>query len=168
MKSIKLCVLIAFISALLPSTLGLPIFWFPWNYFYPTTSTSSSSSSSSTSTATTLRPINATLSIGNRQNTSAMIDMGTVIDGLTITRGKRSAGDERTSESFIQIGNQIIRLPPGDVSNLTINIIDGVPLVNGNFQQPQTSTPQVEGNALSGVVNRFRSFFADLLNERQQ
>nr|XP_029727299.1 uncharacterized protein LOC115265614 [Aedes albopictus] len=169
---IKYCFAVASALCVLPSTLGLPIFWFPWNYLLPPTSTSSgnSATSSTSSSATTLRPIMANIAIGNRQNTSAMIDNGTVINGLTITRGRRDVplaalpddlpGAGR-SESFIQVGNQVIRLPAGNVANLTINIVDGVPYVFGNAP---VEVPTVESDVgMSGILSRIGNFFGGLL-----
>ncbi|XP_065076643.1 uncharacterized protein LOC135700152 [Ochlerotatus camptorhynchus] len=178
MISVKFCALIGLTLALLPSTLGVPIFWFPWNYLLPTTSTSGSSSSSSSnsnsasssSSSTTLRPIMASIAIGNRLNTSAMTDNGTVINGLTITRGRRSAAAQQTElsdyvrsqtrESFIQVGNQIIRLPPGDVANLTINIVDGVPYVFGNTAPTTTGSEAMT----TGIFSQIRNFFGEFFN----
>lgn len=97
-----------------------------------------------------------------------MFDNGTVINGLTINRGRRSAAAQLTSlsddsrsqtrESFIQVGNQIIRLPPGDVANLTINIVDGVPSVFGNTPTGGSET------MTSGIFSQIRNFFGDLFN----
>nr|XP_029717881.1 uncharacterized protein LOC109399696 [Aedes albopictus] len=170
---IKYCFVVVSALCVLPSTLGLPIFWFPWNYLLPPTSTSSggnTATSSSSSSATTLRPIMANIAIGNRQNTSAMIDNGTVINGLTITRGRRDVplatlpedlSESGRSESFIQVGNQVIRLPPGNVANLTINIVEGVPYVFGNAP---VEVPTAEDSAgMSGILSRIGNFFGGLL-----
>ncbi|XP_055637316.1 uncharacterized protein LOC129775997 [Toxorhynchites rutilus septentrionalis] len=157
MSRIYLLVTTCFTLMLLPSTLGAPFFWFP--LWYPTASSGTSSSSgavsSSTSSTNTPRsPVNASISLGNRLNTSAVEDLGTVIDGLTIARSKRfvpllppswpgfslfqnisgifnrqkrssEAIPSTVNESVIKIGHQIIKLPPGGISNLTIHIIDG-------------------------------------------
>ncbi|XP_001661479.2 uncharacterized protein LOC5574465 [Aedes aegypti] len=173
MFSIKFIIVVALtLCAVLPSTLGVPIFWFPWSYLLPTTSSSSGSgSSSSSSSSTTFRPIMANISIGNRRNTSAMVDSGTVINGLTISRGRRDVPLETirndpsvTSESFIQVGNQVIRLPPGNVANLTINIIDGVPYVFGNTESDVSSgSASGSSEGMSGLFSRVRNFFGDLL-----
>ncbi|XP_062555246.1 uncharacterized protein LOC134220260 isoform X2 [Armigeres subalbatus] len=166
MISLRLSI-IAAVTLCLPATLSVPIFWFPWNYFLPTTTTSGSAASSSSSSST-LRPIMANIAIGNRLNTSAMTDNGTIINGLTITRGRRAVpltpvpvpGDPSvTSESFIQVGNHIIRLPPGNVANLTINIVDGVPNVFGNVG---TDVSDGANGSTSGLFAQLGNFFGGL------
>ncbi|XP_055609928.1 uncharacterized protein LOC129756902 [Uranotaenia lowii] len=164
-------------SLLVSTTLAGPIFWFlPWTNWLP--SSGSSSSSSSTTSTASRAPINATINLGNRNNTTTGLDdLGTVIDGVTITRSRRSlptissnssqTRDEDTenqlrkkrspqqfsTDSYIQVGNHVIRLPPGDVSNLTIHIIDGTPtvLVPSLF-------PDRESNS-SGIFDWIKKFF---------
>ncbi|XP_058824356.1 uncharacterized protein LOC131685027 [Topomyia yanbarensis] len=143
--------------ALLPSILGVPIFWYlPWNSWIPTSTTTSRSSASSSSPQTTKAPINASISIGNRMNTTALDDMGTLIENLTINRGRRALP---SNESIIQIGNQIIRLPPGNLSNLTISIIDGVPYIG---RWPPSTTEKTEEGPSPGLFGRIRTFLDEL------
>uniref|UniRef100_A0A224Y0R8 Putative threonine/serine-rich mucin n=1 Tax=Panstrongylus lignarius TaxID=156445 RepID=A0A224Y0R8_9HEMI len=127
-------------------------------------SIASSSNSASASTGTTRMPVNATIALGNRRNTSALVDMGTNIDGLSITsRGRRSVPSG--NESYIQVGNQVIKIPPGGVSNLTINIVDGVPhLVPEVPFWPVHAAD--EGSSSAGFVGRIRNFLDELFKPK--
>ncbi|XP_055541599.1 uncharacterized protein LOC129727629 [Wyeomyia smithii] len=165
MSKVSICLLVGIVVTLLPAINGGPIFWFyPWNSWIPTSTSGSSSSNNagSASTGTPRPPVNATIALGNRRNTNATIDMGTVIDGLTInSRGRRSIP---SNESYIQVGNHLIKIPPTGLSNLTINIVDGVPLVS-----PQAPVwPAQTGDGSAGFIGRIRSFLDELFKPKQQ
>ncbi|XP_001864883.2 uncharacterized protein LOC6047887 [Culex quinquefasciatus] len=171
MTRVQTYLIVVIVSALFSTTLGSPIFWLlPWSsWLNPTTTSSTSSGTSSTSTATARTPSNVSIAIGDRTNTTAGLDdMGTVIDGLTINAGRRRRSAQQlpevdfivpSNESYIQIGNHVIRLPSRNISNITINVVDGVPYVGagGLPAPPQDVPPNLFDhikNFFDGVFNR--------------
>nr|ABJ97695.1 putative threonine/serine-rich mucin [Toxorhynchites amboinensis] len=150
------------------------------------TYTSGTSSTSSTSSSTARSPVNATISLGNRENTSAVEDLGTNIDGLTISRSKRfvpllipnvtgfsffqnlpgiftrqkraaESIPPLSNESVIRVGNQIIKLPPRGISNLTIHIIDG-----GSYSEKFTPFQTPANGTWAPFVDQIKNFFDGL------
>lgn len=167
MARVQIILVLAVTLTLLSSTQGKPIFWFlPWRN-WPYSSTSSSSGTSSTSsTASSSTPSNTSISIGDRTNTNAGLDdYGTSITGLTITtagRRRRSAEQAQdisvpSNESYIQVGNNVIRIPSRNISNVSITIVDGVPYV----EQGEIPTPPA---FITGFFDNIRNFFGSFFN----